>query len=92
MYKTYACFNYVCIQWLTSEIWGDVSVQPKGSMVIHGVYIYISYIYVYTLQRVFPKRGIFFIEHSISPPQSGWEDNNSTGAICYIDSGGMSTP
>ena len=54
--------------------------------------VYIYRIYIYTLQRVFPKRGNFFIEHSISPPQSGWEDNNSTGAICYIDSGGMSTP
>lgn len=62
MYNTYACFNYVCIQWLTSEIWGDFSVQPKGSMVIHGVYIYI-------LQRVFPKRGKFFIEKHISQPK-----------------------
>ena len=38
MYNTYACFNYVCIQWLTSEIWG----YESSTQWIHGVYIYTS--------------------------------------------------
>lgn len=58
MYNTYACFNYVCIQWLTSEIWGDFSVQPKGSMVIHGVYIYIYF-------NVFSQKEVSFLLKNI---------------------------
>ena len=74
-----------------ADLW-DLGWCFSSTQRIHGDPWCIYIVYIYTLQRVFPKRGNFFIEHSISPPQSGWEDNNSTGAICYIDSGGMSTP